>query len=362
MELNQMKIGTNIAALRKAKGLTQEQLAAKLGVSAPAVSKWETNTSYPDITLLCPLARALGTTVDSLLQFEETLSDQAVIEQINAVIQSALEKGSPAAWEPAEQQLEDLLHRYPNCTALQYNAVATYDTFVMFFPTVDESVRNRWRARKRELLEQVRSAGDAAYWQTATIGLASLEIADGNLDRGADLLRQLPERVGDPTSVWAMYYLKNEESSEALKITQKQLYKLVSQTQTLLATMMNPKLLPEIERQRAVCTAYGALARAFGFPDMSAGLEMELCLRENRPEAAAVCFARYVEILVGPPSFPTQAIFAPGVTAKHPESNQASSREMRRMLLSEIMQEETYRPLFDFPTFTSALDRLRASI
>ena len=65
-----MNIGGHIAALRKARGLTQEQLAAQLGVSAPAVSKWETNSSCPDITLLCPLARALGTNVDTLLQFE----------------------------------------------------------------------------------------------------------------------------------------------------------------------------------------------------------------------------------------------------------------------------------------------------
>ena len=47
-------LGANIAALRKARGLTQEQLAAQLGVSAPAVSKWETCSSCPDITLLCP--------------------------------------------------------------------------------------------------------------------------------------------------------------------------------------------------------------------------------------------------------------------------------------------------------------------
>ncbi len=54
--MSQLQIGANIAARRRARGLTQEQLAARLGVSAPAVSKWETNSSYPDITLLCPLA------------------------------------------------------------------------------------------------------------------------------------------------------------------------------------------------------------------------------------------------------------------------------------------------------------------
>ncbi len=46
MDFNQNIIGGNIAALRKAKGLTQEQLADMLGVSAPAVSKWETGVSH----------------------------------------------------------------------------------------------------------------------------------------------------------------------------------------------------------------------------------------------------------------------------------------------------------------------------
>ena len=85
MDFSENKIGGNIAALRRAKGLTQEQLADMLGVSAPAVSKWETGSSYPDISLLCPLARALGTNVDSLLSFHEELSDEEVEEQINAV-------------------------------------------------------------------------------------------------------------------------------------------------------------------------------------------------------------------------------------------------------------------------------------
>ena len=43
-------LGAHIAALRKAKGMTQEQLASALGISGPAVSKWETESSCPDIT------------------------------------------------------------------------------------------------------------------------------------------------------------------------------------------------------------------------------------------------------------------------------------------------------------------------
>ena len=66
MEQNET-LGKRIAALRKEKGLTQEQLAEKVGVSAQAVSKWENDVSCPDITLLPLLADILGVTVDELL-------------------------------------------------------------------------------------------------------------------------------------------------------------------------------------------------------------------------------------------------------------------------------------------------------
>ena len=59
--------GTTIRGLREAKGLTQEELAARIHVGAKAVSKWETGRGFPDISLLEPLAAALGISVIELL-------------------------------------------------------------------------------------------------------------------------------------------------------------------------------------------------------------------------------------------------------------------------------------------------------
>ena len=59
--------GDVIRRLREQKNLTQDELAKKLFVSAKAVSKWETGHGYPDITLLEPLAQALGISVIELL-------------------------------------------------------------------------------------------------------------------------------------------------------------------------------------------------------------------------------------------------------------------------------------------------------
>ena len=62
--------GQNLLNRRKALGLTQEQLAAKLKVSFQAVSKWERGETLPDIKLLPALASQLGISADSLLGYE----------------------------------------------------------------------------------------------------------------------------------------------------------------------------------------------------------------------------------------------------------------------------------------------------
>ena len=68
-----MTIGKRIAQLRKEKGLTQEELAVRMGVSPQAVSKWENDQTCPDISALPALSKLLGVTVDELLGCEPQL-------------------------------------------------------------------------------------------------------------------------------------------------------------------------------------------------------------------------------------------------------------------------------------------------
>ncbi|MCM1264128.1 MAG: response regulator [Butyrivibrio sp.] len=62
-----MDIGHKILMLRKQQNITQEKLAAEMGVSIAAVSKWETGNSMPDIIMLCALADFFKVTTDELL-------------------------------------------------------------------------------------------------------------------------------------------------------------------------------------------------------------------------------------------------------------------------------------------------------
>ena len=62
-----MNLGKTILELRKAKNVTQDEMAAKLGVTAAAVSKWENGYTLPDILMLCAIADYFQVSTDELL-------------------------------------------------------------------------------------------------------------------------------------------------------------------------------------------------------------------------------------------------------------------------------------------------------
>ena len=95
-------LGRRIARLRLAKTATQERLANELNVSPQAVSKWENDINYPDISLLPDLARFLGVSVDELLSGASASAQESASVQESAAEKSAAEVVAVAADEPAE--------------------------------------------------------------------------------------------------------------------------------------------------------------------------------------------------------------------------------------------------------------------
>ena len=74
MAMNTYITGATVKALREKKGITQTQLAELVGVSSKAVSKWETAKGLPDITLIQPLAKALGVSVMELMSGDPVIN------------------------------------------------------------------------------------------------------------------------------------------------------------------------------------------------------------------------------------------------------------------------------------------------
>ncbi len=83
-----MKLNINVTLrkLRQEKGVTQEELASAIGVTMQAVSKWERDEGYPDITLLPNIARYFGVTLDTLCGIDQLQQD----EEISSIVKSAM--------------------------------------------------------------------------------------------------------------------------------------------------------------------------------------------------------------------------------------------------------------------------------
>ena len=87
------KIGKFIALNRKNKGLTQEQLAEKLGVTNKTISRWETGKYMPDLSLLKPLSEELGITLNELLSGEK-IEEQKIVENTERNILNTIDYSS----------------------------------------------------------------------------------------------------------------------------------------------------------------------------------------------------------------------------------------------------------------------------
>ena len=92
MDIN--KVGKNIVALRKKKGLTQQELGAKLFVTDKAVSKWERGIGLPDISILEKLAEVLDTDIYELLQIEnkKNIKVEKILEEERVKIRKQLNR------------------------------------------------------------------------------------------------------------------------------------------------------------------------------------------------------------------------------------------------------------------------------
>lgn len=109
-----MKIGSIIRKHRKIMDMTQEEMANRLGVTTPAVNKWENNNTLPDITLLAPIARLLNITTDELLSFRDELTTEEINHFISKIQKNLDEKDYDEVFVSARKKIEE----YPNCETL----------------------------------------------------------------------------------------------------------------------------------------------------------------------------------------------------------------------------------------------------
>ena len=117
-----MLVGDVIRKYRKQVGITQEEMARRLGVTTPAVNKWENNNTQPDIALLAPISRLLGITTDTLLSFRDSLSSEEIAAFVKKLDQDLETREYAEVFTEAKKTLEE----YPNCDQLIWQTAVIF--------------------------------------------------------------------------------------------------------------------------------------------------------------------------------------------------------------------------------------------
>lgn len=90
--MREIHIHKIIADKRKEKGITQEELAAYIGITKASVSKWETGQSYPDITFLPLLASYFNISIDELISYKPQMEQEDIKELYHRLAEAFSEK------------------------------------------------------------------------------------------------------------------------------------------------------------------------------------------------------------------------------------------------------------------------------
>ncbi|MCC0684283.1 helix-turn-helix transcriptional regulator [Clostridioides sp. ZZV15-6383] len=229
----QIKIGRVIQTLRKERNLTQEQLARFIGVSTPAVSKWESGNSYPDIEILPLLADFFNVSIDKLLNYRIDLSEEEVmkiykeLEAIFAGIEVDLSTGEPK--EECRQDLESVkklsnmyIEKYPKSYLLKLKICSLYQMYSYKFG------KNEFNDKVKEttnILEDiVRNTEDIQIKETALIILSNSYCMLEDYEKAELYLTMIHKPIGDTSVNLAMIYLNQNRLEEAEILLQNKLF------------------------------------------------------------------------------------------------------------------------------------------
>lgn len=174
-----MPISSIIKENRKLLGLTQEQMAEALGVSAPAVNKWEKGSSYPDISLLAPLARLLKIDLNTLLCFQMELTEQEIQAFSVELAEKSRADGLDAGFLMAEQKIQ----AYPGCSLLMYTA-ATVLEGVMVLSGIPPYEKEKYEPQMIRWYEHIARCDQEEIRNYAVVMLAYRYLHSADYDKG----------------------------------------------------------------------------------------------------------------------------------------------------------------------------------
>lgn len=354
-ELTDLQMNVILREKRKVLGLTQEQVATYLGVTAPAVNKWEKGATCPDITLLPALARLLKTDPNTLLCFEESLTKQEITRFLNEAVEKIRADGFAQGFAAGIEKIRE----YPNCAELMHSGAMLLDG-ALLMADLPEEEKEGYRSQITGLYERVARCDDAVLANRARYMLASRLLLQGKYDEAQEMLDLLPEREGpDKHILQADLLARQGKPDQAAEMLERKVLSSLQLNLILLAKLVRYEVeAGDEETAEHLAQASQTECEAFGLWRYSAYLvPMQTAVARKDVTATLATLSKMLEAALTPWDVRQSPLYSRLPNKKEPDD---TWRKMLMPLLSDLERNPDYDFLRGNPKFANLIQTYRA--
>lgn len=294
--MHEINIGATIANKRREAGITQDELAGRLGVTKAAVSKWELGQSLPDVALLPRIAAYFRLTLDELFDYRPQMGEDELRDVYFGLLREFSE--DPAA---AYKHVDALVADYYSCWPLLQQMAALYVTRI----AVEPDRKDELAAKAMALVDRIEACSeDENSVRTARFFRATVLSMQGNLDQAIVQLEAL--RAGLQPGVEPMlasFYQQAGGADACLALHQELLFRGMTGAMTSITSLL-PLRAGNREALEALLRVGDALVEGFDLAQKGTtfalgfwGYAASACAGEGWGERAAGYLTRFVGCL-----------------------------------------------------------------
>lgn len=355
--MDRLSIGKTILKLRKEKNITQEQLAIRVGISAGAVSKWENGNSMPDISLLAPLARALNTSIDGLLSFQQELSET----EVNNIKDELTKLFLYEDYAAGEEKCKEYLKHYSNSMYLKIVVASISNMYLMMSGDNTEEFIKTKRHEALDLFNEVVESRDPKYTQIALFFIANINIILENYEESEKALKELPRNL-DPLTLYPSLLLKQDKNEEATKLCSNKLLNYINNSCLMLSILSGiSKKEQDYEKALFYLDACYKIQNIFQIGLLSS-VEYkyaQLYIETGDKETAAKWFKTYAEAVI---SAEYDYHSNPYFEKVELEIKQEEQKIIRKRMFQSMVDEDEFKVLAGILEYEEAIKKLKMTI
>ena len=344
-----MPISTVIHNKRKELELTQENIANYLGVSTPAVNKWENGITSPDISLLPPLARILKIDLNTLLCFEDGMTANEIRQFSEQIINTIEKNGYEAGFTMANEKVKE----YPNCAELIETMAVILEGALFMYGTGLEN-RDFYEEQLISFYERAAAGDDEQSRNKALYMLVSKYMKQKEYEKAQETLDLLPERSAlDKKQLQANLFKEQNKLPESAELLERKLLMAVNEVQMTILGLLDVELaLGNDEKAEKLSNILSGLVKQFELWDYNATIAPLQIATKRKNVNESISILREMLEHVMNPWIPQDSILYDHLKKKQEyqqgKDTQRRQKNIGQKMLPALLSDLEKNPDFEF--------------